>query len=49
LIAIDETLKDAMLDDFSKFRVGVYMDTTVASQLSDIEFYRRKFNTSGIP
>lgn len=40
LIAIDEALKDARLDDVSKFRVGVCMGTTVASQLNDLDFYK---------
>ena len=40
--AIEEALKDAGLthDMLSKYRVGVCLGTTVASQLNDIEYYR---------
>jgi 3-oxoacyl-[acyl-carrier-protein] synthase II len=42
LCAVDEALLDAGLDsDLPRFRVGVCMGTTVASQLNDIDFYRR--------
>lgn len=48
LCAVDEALKNAQLgdDDLSKFRVGVCMGTTVASQLNDMEFYK-SYRTSG--
>lgn len=49
LIAIDEALKDARLDDFSKFRIGVCMGTTVASQLNNLEFYKSYRNTGSAP
>jgi len=39
LIAVDQALADACLDDLSGFRVGVCMGTTVASQLNDLGFY----------
>lgn len=45
LIAVDEAMNDAKLDDLSKFRVGVCMGTTVASQLNDLEFYTSYRNT----
>ncbi|HUI45033.1 MAG TPA: beta-ketoacyl-[acyl-carrier-protein] synthase family protein [Nitrospirota bacterium] len=39
LIAVDQALADAGLDDLSGLRVGVCMGTTVASQLNDLQFY----------
>lgn len=50
LCAVDEALKGAQLgDDLSKFRVGVCMGTTVASQLNDIEFYKSYRNSGAAP
>ncbi|MBI5875430.1 MAG: beta-ketoacyl-[acyl-carrier-protein] synthase family protein [Deltaproteobacteria bacterium] len=41
LAAVDEALKQACLeDDISKYRIGVCMGTTVASQLNDLDFYK---------
>ena len=39
LIAVDQALVEARLDDLSGYRVGVCMGTTVASQLNDLQFY----------
>jgi len=40
LIAADQALREARLtDDLSRYRVGVCLGTTVASQLNDIGFY----------
>lgn len=39
LIAVDQALADAGIDDLSGYRVGVCMGTTVASQLNDLQFY----------
>ncbi len=39
-IAVDQALQDAELTDLSRYRVGVCLGTTVASQLNDLEFYR---------
>ena len=39
-IAVDQALKEARLTDLSRFRVGVCMGTTVASQLNDLQFYQ---------
>lgn len=39
LMALDQALAEARLDDLSGYRVGVCMGTTVASQLNDLEFY----------
>ncbi|MEK7298133.1 MAG: beta-ketoacyl-[acyl-carrier-protein] synthase family protein [Planctomycetota bacterium] len=57
LCAVDEALKGAQLvvdstlrgDDLSKFRVGVCMGTTVASQLNDMEFYKSYRNSGAAP
>lgn len=50
LCAVDEALKDAQLrNDMSKFRVGVCMGTTVASQLNDMEFYKSYRNSGAAP
>lgn len=49
LIAVDEAMKYAGLDDLSKFRVGVCMGTTVASQLNDLEFYTSYRSTGSSP
>ena len=57
LCAVDEALKGAQLvvdstlrgDNLSKFRVGVCMGTTVASQLNDIEFYKAYRNSGAAP
>ena len=50
LCAVDEALKNAKLGrDLSKYRVGVCMGTTVASQLNDIEFYKSYRNTGSAP
>jgi 3-oxoacyl-(acyl-carrier-protein) synthase len=40
LMALDQALSEARLDDLSGCRVGVCMGTTVASQLNDLQFYR---------
>lgn len=39
LMAVDQALDEAGLDDLSRYRVGVCMGTTVASQLNDLQFY----------
>ncbi len=39
LIALDQALVEACIDDLSECRVGVCMGTTVASQLNDLQFY----------
>ena len=39
LIALDQALDEARLDDLSGYRVGVCLGTTVASQLNDLQFY----------
>lgn len=39
LMALDQALEDAGLDDLTASRVGVCLGTTVASQLNDLEFY----------
>jgi 3-oxoacyl-(acyl-carrier-protein) synthase len=39
LIAVDQALADARLYDLPKYRVGVCLGTTVASQLNDLNFY----------
>ncbi|MBI5205321.1 MAG: beta-ketoacyl-[acyl-carrier-protein] synthase family protein [Nitrospirae bacterium] len=57
LCAVDEALKGAQLvadsalrgNDLSKFRVGVCMGTTVASQLNDMEFYKSYRNSGTAP
>ena len=50
LCAVDEALNGAQLgDNLSKFRVGVCMGTTVASQLNDIEFYKSYRNSGAAP
>lgn len=50
LCAMDEALKNSKLgSDLSKYRVGVCMGTTVASQLNDIEFYKSYRNTGSAP
>ncbi len=50
LCAVDEALSNAGLgSDLSKFRVGVCLGTTVASQLNDIEFYKSYRNTRSAP
>ncbi len=50
LCAVDEALKNAKLgSDLSKYRVGVCMGTTVASQLNDIEFYKSYLKTGSAP
>lgn len=50
LSAVDEALKEASLKDgLSKFRVGVCMGTTVASQLNNIEFYKSYRTTGSAP
>jgi 3-oxoacyl-(acyl-carrier-protein) synthase len=46
LCAVDEALKDAKIDNLSKFRVGVCLGTTVASQLNNLDFYK-SFRTTG--
>jgi 3-oxoacyl-(acyl-carrier-protein) synthase len=46
LVAVDQALTEARLDDLSKFRVGVCMGTTVASQLNALQFYK-KYRESG--
>jgi 3-oxoacyl-[acyl-carrier-protein] synthase II len=40
LLAVDQAVAQARLSDFSGFRVGVCMGTTVASQLNDLAFYK---------
>ncbi|MDZ4383134.1 MAG: beta-ketoacyl-[acyl-carrier-protein] synthase family protein [Thermodesulfovibrionia bacterium] len=49
LCAVDEALKDAKIDNLSKFRVGVCLGTTVASQLNDLEFYKSYRNSGSAP
>lgn len=50
LCAVDEALKDAQIgEDLSKFRVGVCMGTTVASQLNDLEFYKSYRDSGSAP
>lgn len=50
LCAIDEALKEAQLsDDLAKYRVGVCLGTTVASQLDDINFYKSYRSTGSAP
>jgi 3-oxoacyl-[acyl-carrier-protein] synthase II len=39
LLAVDQALRAARLDDLEGLRVGVCMGTTVASQLNDLTFY----------
>ncbi|MDA8430412.1 MAG: beta-ketoacyl-[acyl-carrier-protein] synthase family protein [Geobacteraceae bacterium] len=39
LIALDQALAEARIDDLSGCRVGVCLGTTVASQLNDLQFY----------
>ena len=39
LIAVDQAIVEAGIDDLSCYRVGVCMGTTVASQLNDLLFY----------
>lgn len=39
MVAVDQALAEAGLDDLSGYRVGVCMGTTVASQLNDLQFY----------
>ncbi len=49
LVAVDQALAEAGLDDLSGLRVGVCMGTTVASQLNDLLFYtsyRQQSSTS---
>ena len=49
LVAGDQALAEAGLDDRSGLRVGVCMGTTVASQLNDLQFYtsyRQQSSTS---
>ncbi|MBW2742496.1 MAG: hypothetical protein JRE64_27600 [Deltaproteobacteria bacterium] len=46
MYAVKQALYDAELQkDFSGFRVGVCLGTSVASQLNDIDFYRTYRNT----
>jgi 3-oxoacyl-(acyl-carrier-protein) synthase len=40
MVAVDQALQDAGLDDLGGLRVGVCMGTTVASQLNDLQFYK---------
>ncbi len=40
MVAVDQALREARLSDLSKFRVGICMGTTVASQLNDLTFYQ---------
>ena len=47
LTAVNEALEEAHLeDDISKYRIGVCMGTTVASQLNDLDFYK-SYRSSG--
>jgi len=39
LKAVEEAVSQAVIHDFSGYRVGVCIGTTVASQLNDIDFY----------
>ena len=39
MIAVDQALADAGLSDIPKYRIGVCLGTTVASQLNDLQFY----------
>lgn len=48
--AVEEALHDAgWSSDLSGFRVGVCLGTTVASQLNDIEFYRKYRDGGSVP
>jgi 3-oxoacyl-[acyl-carrier-protein] synthase II len=49
LIAVDQALVGARLDDLSGFRVGVCMGTTVASQLNDLQFYKAYRELGPVP
>lgn len=49
LVALDQALKEARLDDCSGFRVGVCMGTTVASQLNALAFYKAYRETGTAP
>jgi 3-oxoacyl-(acyl-carrier-protein) synthase len=50
LIAVDEALRDAELEnEISKYRVGVCLGTTVASQLNDLDFYKSYRNQGSAP
>jgi 3-oxoacyl-[acyl-carrier-protein] synthase II len=47
LAAVDEALREAgLLNELTRYRVGVCLGTTVASQLNDLEFYRT-FRSAG--
>ncbi len=49
LLALEEALAQAGLEDPADFRVGICMGTTVASQLNDIGFYRSFRETGSAP
>ncbi|HAR44985.1 MAG: hypothetical protein A2X56_08420 [Nitrospirae bacterium GWC2_57_13] len=50
LAAVDEALQEAALvKELPKFRVGVCLGTTVASQLNDLDFYRSYRSTGSAP
>jgi 3-oxoacyl-[acyl-carrier-protein] synthase II len=49
LVAVDQALQDARLTEPSKFRIGVCMGTTVASQLNALEFYKQYRETGEAP
>jgi 3-oxoacyl-[acyl-carrier-protein] synthase II len=50
LAAVDEALREAgLLHELPKYRVGVSLGTTVASQLNDLEFYRSFRNAGSAP
>lgn len=39
LVAVEQALQEAGIEDIARYRVGVCMGTTVASQLNDLQFY----------
>lgn len=49
LVAVDQALQEARLRDLSKFRVGVCMGTTVASQLNALQFYKSYRESGAAP
>ncbi len=50
LAAVDEALREAgLLHELSKYRVGVSLGTTVASQLNDLDFYRSYRHEGPVP
>ncbi len=50
LAAVDEALREAgLLHGLSKYRAGVSLGTTVASQLNDLDFYRSYRSPGPVP